>query len=132
MISVGEIISKINFDDVFVEYKKHYEEEHRSKVMDIFYKLKETNSCPNYYNMVLFITAIKENESGEDIVIEHFDCDDTTVFFDVCGKDDNYEGIYSIASSPYEDLMGYYVSDETITKFNSAQIVSHILWALDW
>lgn len=132
MISVGEIISKINFDDVFVEYKKHYEEEHRSKVMDIFYKLKETNSCPNYYNMVLFITAIKENESGEDIVIEHFDCDDTTVFFDVCGKDDNYEGIYSIASSPYEELMGYYVSDETITKFNSAQIVSHILWALDW
>lgn len=132
MITVGEIISKVNFEDVFVEYKKHYEEEHQLKIMDIFYKLKETNPCPNYYNMVLFIIAIKENESGEDVVIEHFDCDDRKVFFDVSGKDDNYEGIYSIASSPYEDLLGYYISDETITKFNSAQIVSHILWALDW
>ena len=80
MITVGKIISKINFEDVFVEYKKHYEEEHRSKVMDIFYKLKETKSCPNHYNMVLFITAIKENENGEDVLIEHFDCDDRTVF----------------------------------------------------
>lgn len=82
--------------------------------------------------MVLFITAFKENESGEDVVIEHFDCDDTTVFFDVHGKDDNYEGLYSITSSPYGELLGYYISDDTLTKFNSAQIVSHILWALDW
>lgn len=36
MITVGGIISKINFEDVFVEYKKHYEEEQRLKVMEIY------------------------------------------------------------------------------------------------
>ena len=132
MITVGEVISEINFEDVFAEYKKHYEEDHRLKVVDIFYKLKETNSCPNHCNMVLFITAIKENEIGEDVVMEHFDCDDRTIFFDVCGKDDNYEGVYSIASSPYGELLGYFISDDTVARFNTAQIVAHILWALDW
>lgn len=132
MVTVGEIISKLNFHDVFAEYKKHYEEAHKTKVMDIFRKLKETNPSQNDDNMILFIRAVKENECGDDVAIDTFDCDDKSILFDVCGTADDYEGLYSIASSTYEDLLGYFVSDDTLVKFNSAQIVSHILWALDW
>ena len=132
MVKVKEVISKINFDDVFVEYKKHYEEDHRTKVMDIFQKLKGIFPSPNHCNMVLSIRAIRENEFGEDVIINTFNCDDRDVFFDVCGKDDEYEGLYSIASTNYADLLGYFVSDDTLQRFNFAQIVSHILWALDW
>lgn len=131
-MTVQEILSKVDFDNVFMEYKKHYEEEHKGKVMDIFQKLKEITPIPNGCNMVLSIRAIKENELGDDVVIDSFDCDDKDVFFDVYGKADDYEGIYSIASSAYEDLLGYYVSDNTLNRFTPTQIVSHILWALDW
>jgi hypothetical protein len=132
MVTVQEILSKVDFDNVFVEYKKHYEEDHKEKVMDIFQKLKEITPIPNDCNMVLSIRAIKENELGDDVVIDSFDCDDKDVFFDVYGKADDYEGLYSIASSAYEDLLGYYVSDNTLNRFTPTQIVSHILWALDW
>ena len=131
-MTVQEILSKVDFDNVFMEYKKHYEEEHKGKVMDIFQKHKEITPIPNDCNMVLSIRAIKENELGDDVVIDSFDCDDKDVFFDVYGKADDYEGIYSIASSAYEDLLGYYVSDNTLNRFTPTQIVSHILWALDW
>ena len=131
-MTVQEILSKVDFDNVFMEYKKHYEEEHKGKVMDIFQKLKEITPAPNGCNMMLSIRAIKENELGDDVVIDSFDCDDKDVFFDVYGKADDYEGIYSIASSTYEDLLGYYVSDNTLNRFTPTQIVSHILWAMDW
>ena len=131
-MTVQEILSKVDFDNVFMEYKKHYEEEHKGKVMDIFQKLKEITPAPNGCNMVLSIRAIKENELGDDVVIDSFDCDDKDVFFDVYGKADDYEGLYSIASSAYKDLLGYYVSEETVTRFSFPQIAAHILWALDW
>ena len=131
-MTVQEILSKVDFDNVFMEYKKHYEEEHKGQVMDRFQKLKHITPIPNDCNMVLSIRAIKENELGDDVVIDSFDCDDKDVFFDVYGKADDYEGIYSIASSTYEDLLGYYVSDNTLNRFTPTQIVSHILWALDW
>ena len=117
-MTVQEILSKVDFDNVFIEYKKHYEEEHKGKVMDIFQKLKEITPIPNDCNMVLSIRAIKENELGDDVVIDSFDCDDKDVFFDVYGKADDYEGLYSIASSAYEDLLGYYVSDNTLNRFS--------------
>ena len=37
-----------------------------------------------------------------------------------------------LSGATYEDLLGYCVNDDTLVKFNSAQIVAHILWALDW
>lgn len=132
MMTVSDVISKTNCEDVFAEYKKHYGAEHKIKVMDIVQKMKEMNPSQNSDNMILFIRAIKENECGDDVVIDTFDCDDKTIFFDVCGKDDDYDGLYSIASTNYEDLLGYFVSDETLARFNSAQIIAHIVWALDW
>ena len=131
-MTVKDIILKTDFEDVFAEYKKHYEEAHKTKVMDIFQKLNEIHPSPNGCRMVLFIRAIQENESGDDVVTDDFDCDDKDVFFDVYGKADDYEGLYSIASSAYKDLLGYYVSEETVTRFSFPQIAAHILWALDW
>ena len=131
-MTVQEILSKVDFDAVFAEYTKHYDEAHKTKVMDIFQKLKEITPAPNGCNMMLSIRAIKENELGDDVVIDSFDCDDKDVFFDVYGKADDYEGLYSIASSAYEDLLGYYVSEDTVTRFSFSQIAAHSLWALDW
>ncbi len=132
MMTVNELISKTNADDVLAEYKKHYEEAHSVIISDVFQKLKEMHPAPDCCNMVLYVQAIKENESGDDVVADVFDCDDRSVFFDVWGRADDYDGVYSIASSTYEDLLGYYVSDDTVARFSPAQIMAHILWALEW
>ena len=132
MITVGEIISTTNFDEVWGEYIKHYEETHRTKVEDVFLKLKEAHPTENIDNMILFIGAIKENAHGDDVVLEIFDCDDPSVFFDVCGIADDYDGLYSIASADYGDLLSFFVREDTLERFNSAQIIAHIIWSLDW
>ena len=132
MVTVGGIISTTNFDEVWGEYIKHYEETHRTKVEDVFLKLKEAHQSENTDNMVLFIRAIKENDRGEDEILETFDCDDPSVFLDVCGIADDYDGLYSIASADYGDLLSFFVREDTLVKFNAAQICAHIIWALEW
>lgn len=132
MITVGEIISQTNFDEVWEEYIKHDEEEHRTKVVDVFLKLNEAQPSENDDNMILFIRAIKENAHGDDVVLEAFDCDDPSIFFDVCGIADDYDGLYSIASAAYGDLLSFLVREDTLERFNSAQIIAHIIWSLDW
>lgn len=132
MVTVGEIISKTNFDEVGEEYIKHYEETHRTKVTDVFMQVKAARASENTDNMVLFIRAIKENGRGEDEILETFDCDDPSVFLDVCGIADDYDGLYSIASADYGDLLSFFVREDTLIKFNAAQICAHIIWALEW
>lgn len=132
MVTVGGIISTTNFDEVLAEYIKHYEEMHRTKVEDVFLKLKEAQPSENNDNMILFIRAIKENAHGDDVVLETFDCDDPSVFFDACGIADEYDGLYSIASADYGDLLSFFVREDTLERFNFAQICAHIIWALEW
>ena len=132
MVTVGGIISTTNFDEVWGEYIKHYEATHRTKVEDVFLKLKEAQPSENNDNMILFIRAIKENAHGDDVVLETFDCDDPSVFFDVCGIADDHDGLYSIASADYGDLLSFFVREDTLERFNLAQIIAHIVWSLDW
>lgn len=90
-------------------------------------------SRSNIHNMVIFIRVLKENEQcDEDLVIQEFDNNDSTLMFDVCGEDDQYDGLYSIASSEYEQLLGYYIDPSTIEKFSYSQIIAHILWEIQW
>lgn len=83
--------------------------------------------------MVIFIRVFKENEQDdEDIVIEEFDNNDNTLMFDVCGEDNQYDGLYSIASSDYDELLGYYIEQSTLDKFTYCQIIAHVLWEVEW
>ena len=132
MITIKDLISDLKFEDVYSEYSKHYDTVHKKIVENVFYTLLKTAPSANDCNMVLFIKAFKENSQGDDELVDTFDCDDKSVFFDVWGIGDDYDGVYSIASSPYKELLSYYVSNETLSRFSSSQIISHILWAIDW
>lgn len=57
MVTVGEIISKTNFDEVWEEYIKHYEETHRTKVTDVFMQFEDghqayRNLYPDDYRVI--------------------------------------------------------------------------------
>jgi hypothetical protein len=55
----------------------------------IFSKLRDMPSKSNTNNMVVFIRVLKD----EDIIIQDFNNDDNTLTFDVCGEDDQYDGL---------------------------------------
>ena len=132
MPTVHDLIATANFEEIFAQYRKHYEELHRSAIWEIFQVLKEIRPSAAASNMVLFIRAIRENDCGDDVVTDTFDCDDRSIFFDVCGKENGDPELYSIASSTYEDILGCFVHDDTLARFTPAQILAHILWSLDW
>jgi hypothetical protein len=132
MITIKDIILKTEFGDVACEIKIHYGSDHMQELHHVFNKLQSLECKSNTNNMVIFIRALKENADGEDIIIQDYDNNDTTLMFDVCGEDNKYDGLYSIASSDYEELLGYHVDQSTIEKFTYTQIIAHILWEIEW
>lgn len=133
MTTVKNIILQTDFDSVAKEIEMHYGDEHITRIEQVYTKLKSMDSKTNPSNMVIFIRAIRENERGDDdIVLIDFDPNDSDLAFDVCGEDEQYDGLYSIASSEYGELLGYYIEQSTIDKFSYSQIIAHILWELEW
>lgn len=133
MTSVKDIIMHTDFESVSSELKIHYGEKHIQKLKTVYTKLRNIASSNNINNMALFIRVLKENEKGEeDIVIQDFDNNDCSLMFDVCGENDHFDGLYSIASSEYDDLLGYAVDNSTIERFTYSQIIAHILWEIEW
>lgn len=133
MVTVKDIILLTDFESVANEIKIHYDDEHMEILKQVYSKLCNMPCKSNKDNMVIFIRVLKENEQGdEDIVIQDFDNNDNTLMFDVCGEDDQYDGLYSIASSEYDELLGYYVDSSTVEKFSYSQIIAHVLWEIQW
>jgi len=133
MVTVKDIIQLTDFESVAKEIKIHYDDEHMEILKQVYSKLCNIPCKCNKNNMVIFIKVINENEQGDkDIDIQNFDNNDNTLIFDVCGEDDQYDGLYSIASSELDELLGYYVEQSTIEKFEYAQIIAHILWEIQW
>lgn len=133
MLTIGDLLFQTDFESIAREFEVHYNHKHIERLREIYLKLKNTPAEQNMYNMVVFIRAIKENEEGdEDVVVEEFDNDDTSIMFDVAGKDNQYDGLYSIASSAQGEILSYYLDQDTLNKFSYAQILAHILWELLW
>ena len=133
MITVKELINKTTYDKVAKEIKYYYGEEYVELIYPVYLKLKSVMQKKNTSNMRIFIRALKENAEGdEDIVINDFDVLDKNIMYDICGVDDLYDGLYSVASSEYSELLGYYVEEETIKKFSSSQIIAHLLFEIEW
>ncbi len=133
MMTIKDIILRTDFEAVAHEVKIHYGNEHIQKLNEVYIKLKKIPCKKNTGNMVIFIRALKENDRGdEDEVIQDFDNNDNSLMFDVCGEDNQYDGLYSIASADYEELLGYYIDSSTLVKFSNPQIVAHVIWEIQW
>jgi len=127
MTTFGDIFSGLRFEDVFAEYAKHYDPTHRERVLAVFRNIQRALPAANPDRMTVFIRVLRE-----ETLVEAFDPDDNTLFFDVCAIDDTYDGLWSVASSPYGELLGYWIREDTLAAFRPEQLTAHILEALDW
>ncbi len=132
MLTIKEVVTHTGFSSIATEFEIHYGGEHLSTIKSVYDKLLNTPSESNKSNMIVFIRTLKENEHGEYEVVEEYENNDNTLWFDVSGEDNKYDGLYSIASSEYGELLGYYVDQSTIERFSYAQILAHIIWEIEW
>ena len=131
-MTIKDVIMETQKQDVLKTFAYFYGTIHLEKVKKIYEKLKESNVKPNETNMIFFIRVLEENEQGDDVVVGEFDTENTNLFFDVCGENDSYEGLFSLADSEFDELLGYDVHAETLKKFSFSQIIAHLLWEIDW
>ncbi|MBE7045604.1 MAG: hypothetical protein E7397_08725 [Ruminococcaceae bacterium] len=131
-MTIKDIITQTKLGEVLKTFEYYYGNSYSETVKSVYLKLKKITPQKNKRNMIVFIRVLKENEQGDDVVTNDFDVNDKTLFFDICGEDNDYNGLYSISSEDYDQLLGYYISEETIKQFHFSQIIAHLLWEIEW
>ena len=84
----------------------------------------------NSNNFTVYVNAFlcNEDDEDEDVRLTEFDEYDSNLYFDVSAFEENNEYAYSISATPYKELLGYEISDETRGLFTDASILAHVLW----
>jgi len=132
MITLGNLIKQTNFNDVMNCITSHYEtRKHDSfeNFKNLYDKLTKIIPVKNSTNMFIYINAFKEDEDGEYYRVRDFNEDDTNVFFDVSGKDNEHYG-YSLAACSFEEWIGYCIDKETLENFSYKNIIAHCIWEM--
>lgn len=127
---VSDLIKSCCFEDVNAKILLHYGEKDNDKFRQLFDELKKMSSLPiKKENLTIFIKVFLETDE-DSIPITYFNEDDVGLYFDVCGYIDGEEMIYSIASSPYDEFLGYSVDDDTMSKFTPETILAHAIYEI--
>ena len=84
----------------------------------------------NIGHFTIYVNAFlcSENDENEETRLTVFDEYDPNLYFDVSAFYENDEYAYSITATPYKELLGYEISNETRSLFSDASILAHVLW----
>ena len=129
-MTVKDIITNTSFDDVMKVIDIHYGLAEEEKQRLLYDKLKTMELSPDVGGVTLYINAFMDdgNEDAEDICLTEFDEYDTNLYFDVSVFEEGDEYAYSISATPFRELLGYEISEETRGKLTDASILAHVLW----
>ena len=129
-MNVKQLIMNTSFDDVIKVICIHYGSEEKEQQRELYEKLKIMGATPNIDHFTIYVNAFlcSENEENEETRLTEFDEYDSNLCFDVSVFEENNEYAYSITATPYKELLGYEISDETRSTFSDASILAHVLW----
>lgn len=129
-MNVKQLIMNTSFDDVMKVISIHYGSEEKVQQRELYEKLKIMEAAPNIWHFTIFVNAFlcSDNDENEEIRLTVFDEYDSNLYFDVSAFEENDEYAYSITATPYKELLGYEISDETISLFSDTSILAHVLW----
>ena len=127
---IADLIKSGCFEDVNKKILLHYGDKDNDKFRHLFAELKRKSLLPiKMEPLTIFITACRETDD-DSIAVADFDEDDAGLYFDVSGYIEGEEILYSIASSPYGEFLGYNVDNETIKKFSPETILAHTIYEI--
>lgn len=125
---VKDLLIKSSYKKIESKIKLHYGENELPSYKKLYFKLLNLKiDSVLDTDLYIFINAYKETED-EDILVEIFNEDDTTLYFDVSGYELNESMIYSIAASSYPDFLQYKIDEKTLGKFSYESILAHCFY----
>lgn len=125
---VKDLLIKSSYKKIESKIKLHYGENELPSYKKLYFKLLNLKiDSVLDTDLYIFINAYKETED-EDILVEIFNEDDTTLYFDVSGYELNESMIYSIAASSYSDFLQYKIDEKTLGKFSYESILAHCFY----
>lgn len=129
-MNLKHLVMNTSFDDVMKVISIHYDSEEKEQQRELYEELKIMEATPNIGHFTIYVNAFlcSENDENEETRLTVFDEYDSNLYFDVSAFEENDEYAYSIAATPYKELLGYEISDETRRLFSDASILAHILW----
>lgn len=125
-----DIVHKTNLKDVEKEYIKCYDKKLLQRFVNEYKRLICIGRDEVIKNSAfeIFIEGYDEEEN----LIDNLDLYEAEIYYDVSAKAEGEDILYSPAGADYCELLGYSISDKTVEKFTSEQIVVHVIWELEW
>ena len=128
---IMDILKNCPYEKFESKIKLHYGISELDKCRKLYYELKNMTITKKLLkDLYVYITAYKEIEDYEDIKVDNFDENDTTLYFDVSGYEISGDIIYSISASCYSDFLQYKIDKKTLEIFSPETILAHCFWEI--
>lgn len=132
MRTLKQLIIETDYSKVWEcikRYQKNMKENSVDNFKNLYEKFVTFTPTENKKNMFIYINVYKDDGKDDYFCPETFDENDTELYFDVCGKDDEWCG-YSLVANSFGDWLGFYIDDNTLAKLSYSSIISHCLWEM--
>ena len=132
MVTLKHLIAETDYCKVWECLKRHYKDMKESSIENfkmLYERFATLTPAENKKNMFIYINVFKDDGNDDYICPESFDENDTELYFDVCGKDNEWCG-YSLVANSFEEWLGFYVDDKTLVKLSYQSIIAHCLWEM--
>ncbi|MGB7605361.1 MAG: DUF6557 family protein [Lutisporaceae bacterium] len=133
MVTFKQLIVETDFSKVWQFITRHYEirkeisiDNFKDNYNDLYEKLSALAPTENTKNMYIYINVFKDDGNDDYYCPDSFEENNSELYFDVCGKDDELCG-YSIVASSFEDWLSFYIDEKTLAKLSCPNIIAHCL-----
>lgn len=121
------MIKNCPYEKVEQKIRLHYGDEQLDQYRDLYNNLINMKlSPPAHGNLEVYIIAYREGKE-EDIRVDEFDDDDTSLYFDVSGFSIEEKLVYSIEAASYSDFLQYSIDTKTLEHYKPENILAHCL-----
>lgn len=129
-MTIYDILKQTEFAEISERIQKFYGSKDIDKYAELYNKLLSITSNHIDKKFTVYISAFRISDSDEDEYVEHFDENDTSLYYDVRGNYDDEDQVYSIAACDYSDFLQYSIDDTTLKNYSYSTILAHCFWEI--
>ncbi|WP_024858636.1 DUF6557 family protein [Ruminococcus albus] len=124
-MTIYDILSQTPFTEISEKIQMFYGNMDIDKFAELYNKLLSITAAHTDKKFTVYISAFRISDSDEDEYVEHFDENDTSLYYDVRGNYGNDDQVYSIAACDYLDFLQYNIDANTLKNYSYSTILAH-------
>ena len=129
-MTIYDILKQTEFAEISERIQKFYGSKDIDKYAELYNKLLSITPNHKHKKFTVYISAFRITDSVEDEYVEHFDENDTSLYYDVRGNYDDEDQVYSISTCFYADFLQYSIDDTTLKNYSYSTILAHCFWEI--